>query len=422
MMLSAMTDVTCKDTTSRRTVRRTRTGLLLSAAALMMLAACVEETGGGGAASTATVSRAQVGDRSFYLQHHYVNDARALGDRAFAQIKAGDGPGASDSFARSTATLAAGLDQHRAYASQRADTQRAVAAIGMLAVGVAAVNASSDARAAARTPGDIARVNQSFSNFMQGFNNSTSFIGEQIRLGEINSTDANARFVDRDTWRSVVVSNDTIARSIVRIHNQTRNGHCTGFFVAPHLIATSAHCFQLGDALGAYRQNASNGRAFMTRDEEFFSISYLYENSLYDRSNNCDPHDIALLLTDRPSQHYLPISKNPVRPGQRIFGLGYSGDLNRGYFLRIDYGCKVTSVGTAGQIRHDCATFGGNSGGPIITASGGIAAIGVHSCGPRGNSGRADGRGAASVQRLEPMLAWMRTRSETQGRLAGAPY
>jgi V8-like Glu-specific endopeptidase len=397
-----------------------RRALLLGAA--LLLAACVEESGSGATSSTATVTRAQVGDRNFYLQHHYVNDARALGDRAFAQIKAGDGRGASDSFARSTATLAAGLDQHRAYAADRADTQRAVAAIGMLAVGVAAMNASSTAMSNARSNADIARVGQSLDNFMKGFSNSASFIGEQIRLGEINSTDPNARFVNRDTWRAVVVSQDNIARSIVRIHNQTSGMNCTGFFVAPHLIATSAHCFRLGDALGAFRQNAANGRAFMTREEEYFRITHQYENSLYDRSKKCDPNDIALLLTERPSQNYLPITKSPLRPGQRLMAIGYSGDLNQGYFLRIDYGCKVTGIGAQGFVGNDCASFPGNSGGPLLTATGTIAAAGVVACGPLGTGARAPGRNAASVQRMAPMLAGIRTRPEAQGRLSGAPY
>lgn len=326
--------------------RLARRALLLGAA--LLLAACVEEGGSGATTSTATVTRAQVGDRNFYLQHHYVNDAR--------------------------------------------------------------------------TNANIARVNQSLSNFMQGFSNSASFIGEQIRLGEINSTDPNARFVNRDKWRAVVVSQDNIARSIVRIHNQTSDVTCTGFFVAPHLIATSAHCFRLGDALGAFRQNATNGRAFMTREEEYFRITHQYENSLYDRSKKCDPNDIALLLTERPSQNYLPITKSPLCPGQRLMVIGYSGDLNQGYFLRIDYGCKVTGIGPQGFVGNDCASFPGNSGGPQLTATDTIAAAGVVACGPVGTGDRAPGRNAASVQRMAPMLAGIRTRPEAQGRRAAAPY
>lgn len=387
----------------------------------MLLAGCMGSQGPAPSQDAPGVSAGTQG-RTYYLQHSYVNEARALGDQAFARIKSGDGPAASDLFARSTAVVANGVANHRAFASQRADEQRLAATLVMAAVGVAAVNASADARAGARSAADIARVNASFDSFLQGFGNTTSFLGEQITAGELNSTDADARFVDRDVWRSIVVSNDNIARSVVRVHNQTRNASCTGFFIAPHLIATSAHCFQLGDALGAYRQNASNGRAFMTRDEEFIAITHLYENNLYDRAQVCSPYDVALLLTERPSQNYLPVSTAPVRVGQPLMALGYSGDLNNGYFLRIDYGCRVTSVGEGGLMRHDCATFSGNSGGPVITASGNLAAVGVHSCGPRGVTVRQAGRGAASVQRLAAMTQAMRTRPEAQGRLANMPF
>ncbi|GAB3676427.1 hypothetical protein GCM10028792_15500 [Salinisphaera aquimarina] len=59
-------------------------------------------------------------------------------------------------------------------------------------------------------------------------------------------------------------------------------------------------------------------------------------------------------MTGQPGRSYLPVSARPLERGERLLAMGYSGDLKDGYFLQIDYGCEVTSVGEAGHFGNSC--------------------------------------------------------------------
>jgi len=319
-------------------------------------------------------------DRDYFLDHGYVRDALAYGNQGFQEILAHNDELARQSFVQSTELLAAGLVEHKKFAESRAQIQRSFADIfkaGLMALGtVAAYKAGSSAT----TTQQRQAVDSAFSSFLDASNNLGAFIQDQIRRGELESSAV--RSIDKNKWRAVVVADHRIARSIVRVRNQSTGGSCTGFFIAPHVIMTAAHCFNLGQTLAAYRQIPADGEAFMTGEDEFIEIERQYQDKGFVYGDmSTTPYDIAFLVTKKPSQSYLPISTRPLARGDRLMALGYSGDLNKGHFLRIDYGCKVTSLRKADQFVGDCATYKGNSGGPVLTIDKEIAVVGVFSAG-----------------------------------------
>ena len=79
-----------------------------------------------------------------------------------------------------------------------------------------------------------------------------------------------------------------------------------------------------------------------------------------------------------------------LKQGSKIAIAGYSGDINSGNILMMDYGCPV--VNNSNRYDYKCSTFPGNSGGPIFAGDVGevhsrgdepfpLTVIGVHSCG-----------------------------------------
>ncbi|MDF2097531.1 trypsin-like serine peptidase [Aquibaculum arenosum] len=360
-------------------------------------------------------------DRSYFLDHRYVQDALAYGNKGFHDILAHNGEQARQSFVQSTNLLAAGLVEHKKFSAERAKTLSIVADIfrgGLMAAGsVAAYKAGSSAT----TTQQMNAAQSAFSNFLDASNSLGAFLQEQIRLGELNSSAV--RSVHKDQWRSVVVADHLISRSIVRVLNETRNSSCTGFFIAPYVIMTSAHCFRLGDALGAFRQTPADGEAFMTGEDEYIEIERQYQHNLYvDGNTDTRPYDIAFLVTKAPSESYLPVSTRSLTPGERLMVIGYSGDLNKGYFLRIDYGCEVTSLWKAGYFGSNCTGYPGNSGGPIITADKEIAVVGVTAAGHKRRDRSDNDTYGASIQRGAAVFHFVMNDPVLNGRIQSNPF
>ncbi len=174
--------------------------------------------------------------------------------------------------------------------------------------------------------------------------------------------------------------------------------------MAPNMIMTSAHCFDDGDQVAVFRQNPRNGTKLMTGDNEQIPLHAQFRHPNYDE-RTCSPYDLAILVTRKRYRDYLPLAESLAKKGEKLFNLGYSGDLNEGFFLRVDYGCKVSTRRPDGFLRHNCATYGGNSGGPVIRAGPKIGVLGVHSCGVGDKSLRRtkDSAGAASVAEARTM-------------------
>lgn len=360
-------------------------------------------------------------NRSYYLNHRYVGEALSYGNTAMDSAVAGRSDVARANFVQSTDTLATGLALHRQYAASRAENQEIAAAFLTLGIGLVGMNAANRAASSATSAADLNRINAAFSDFVGATGNFGQFLNEQIRLGEIDSSAVDR--VDRDRWRSVVVSNHKFSRSIIQIHNKTRDTTCTGFFVDPYVVMTAAHCFRIGDALGAFRDTPQNGRDFMTGNRDFLKIDHQFSHIRWDGNvGRTGAYDVAFLLMAQPSSDWLPVSTAPVRPGTKLMALGYSGDLNNGYFLQIDYGCAATSVRPNDLLGSNCVIWRGNSGGPILTAGANPRVVGVNSSGYLRRERSANDTFAASPRQAVEMYDSMLAMDVVKGKATRNPF
>ncbi|SHM47662.1 trypsin-like serine protease [Halomonas cupida] len=321
--------------------------------------------------------------------YSYVLDAKRLGNQAVDQVMAGQGESARSYFQQSTDVLARGVAEHSRRMAERADTMSTFADIGTIGLAIAGTVAGVDAASSSPTGAQQLQpyLNQ-LNSALLDFNNAMQY---EIRSSEQEARYGQQRKVDQDRWRSVVVSDRNLARSIVRIRNYSNGGGwCTGAFISPQVILTAAHCFNINDTIGVYRQNIESGKEFITGEETQILAgwganhpSWQHDPSRPNLTPQENAIDVAIIITKEPSRYFLPVSTSPLEPDDRLMVLGYSGDLNDGYFLQIDYGCSVSGIenGGLGRIRHNCVAYKGNSGGPVMTVDGGISVVGVTSGG-----------------------------------------
>jgi protease YdgD len=155
---------------------------------------------------------------------------------------------------------------------------------------------------------------------------------------------------------------------------------CTGSQVAPDVGLTNAHCIIDPETHQPrpntqFKPNLINGRL---RDEADVATVIAYIEGTDFRDDNAVPHpdDWAFLKLDKPlGEKYGTISwaslslADLIGNPEQYTMVGYSGDFpedNPGATASAHQGCSI--LGDAGDdvLRHNCDTFGGSSGGPIL--------------------------------------------------------
>ena len=327
-------------------------------------------------------------DEVYVDGYFYLDRARMEGNRAFMALLDGNEGQAREHFSLSERYLTSGVQVHKAVLNERVETQQDVTAllgIGAL-IGVTAMGMD----AADENPARADEIYQSLSDTLEltaDMFDGISRLIEQIHEVDI---DEDAQQVDLDQWRAAVVSDHPISRAIVRVSQSREAPSCTAFFIQPRIVATSAHCLDEMD------QGRLWVRTNDPREKEIFLESMggrsldwetVYWPDSYDWPNTCHRDDVALIVTENASEYWLPIDTQPVVGTAPAMVIGYSGDLDSGFFQRMDYGCLIgVSTGWPGMVSHNCATYPGNSGGPVFSvdstrSESPFRVVGINSCG-----------------------------------------
>lgn len=342
--------------------------------------------------------------KEFFDGHLYVDQARYAGNQAFLALERGDEQTARDLFGESVAAYQSGIHGHLDLLSERDTKQQGammLAGIGA-SVGLGLWGASLQSGAASAAEA---------AQFQSGVTEMISTTGDVLQelsdhLRELNTLDVadEAKYVDIDRWRSAVISDHPIARSIVRI--RADNANCTGFFIHPFVVATAAHCLdERSTPVRVFRNNPAAASDFLVGNPgaELTTVDVLIPAS-YDGTVE-HPDDVALVVVAQRSSDWLKIADEPLAAPSTGMVIGYSGDLDSGFFPRLDYGCSMRP-GPNGSVKSDCATYQGNSGGPFFAVSRDGTqppeVIGINSYGRKKEYGTRmeDGVTAAGVHRL----------------------
>lgn len=342
--------------------------------------------------------------------YNYVNEAKKYGNKGFAEILNGDGTLAKNNFHRSTQILSSGVKEHALKAHNRAKWQsgfnNAFSVAAQVGLAVAAAKSSTSANQQQSNA-----IKNSYMQASDQLAQINSMMSNEIRKSQMGIVDSRTRSVDHNVWRAAVISDHPISNSVVRV--RTDSGSCTGFFIQPRVVATAAHCFSNLEQPWVEHDNLSSAESFIKGNVMHNPVVSKIRHQLYENSANCNSisiegkcvtYDIAFLVTKYASTgvSHLPVLSRESKQRNVLFNIGYSGDLNNGFYKRIDYGCSASSEEhySNALLSYDCASAGGNSGGPVlavVTKGSGIHAgvVGVHSSAKNDLDARMAGRAFA---------------------------
>ncbi len=145
---------------------------------------------------------------------------------------------------------------------------------------------------------------------------------------------------------------------------------CTGFALAPALVATAAHCLYLPKVARFIRPHEVHfllGEHLDTFVDHARALSFAVPRG-YDPTREAATArlDRAFLTLDHPvADEILHLATRLPPPGTRLMLGGYGQD--RQERILADPACHLLAV-SDGLIRHDCAATSGTSGAPLLAA------------------------------------------------------
>lgn len=336
-------------------------------------------------------------DSTYLDGYFYAHRARRIGNGAMMALVAGDGAQARSLFTQSSQVFDDGVARHRALLEERRNARIAATVILTVAAGAAAVGAT------ANTGVDSSEF---ISDLGELSAETISQISETMKLDVVDD----AQNVQSDQWRAAVLSDHPMVSATVQV--QTGKSACTGAYIAPRLIATAAHCIRVegGGETKVYRYAVEQPATFLAGQPPEVPVEAVYVHPGYGPEYSAD-YDVALIVVSQAHPHPLKVRKRPIETVHDASVMGFSGDLNRGFFLRLDHGCAAR-VESELVLRMDCAVYPGASGGPIFVrdaAGRPFELVAVVSGGPEGTAGRriSLGRGntGARIELLNDMYS-----------------
>lgn len=169
---------------------------------------------------------------------------------------------------------------------------------------------------------------------------------------------------------------------------------CTATLVAPDVVLTNAHCVvdpethQVRQAI-TFKPNLVYGQVNSATDVAMV-IDVVFGTNFRDSAAAPHPNDWAFAKLDRPlGNKYGTLAWTPLSVSQlvrnyrdRLTMAGYSGDFpayGPGRTAGVHRGCNVLGE-VEGSLIHDCDSYGGSSGGPILaTINGQVRIVGLNS-------------------------------------------
>lgn len=222
--------------------------------------------------------------------------------------------------------------------------------------------------------------------------NLTVGAGSQIPAG-LSQSDYPAerdRGVIQQDDRVLMTSQSFPWTAIGRLNGLTAEGEpyiCTGTLIADDVVLTNAHCVldpETGDLSQAlvFLPNLVAGQ--LARDEDIGRVEAVYLGTDFsDRNTPPHPDDWAFLQLDRPLGRTYGVVGLSIFDSedlmaapfeQQLVMVGYSGDFPQeapGESASAHVGCSIVAEREDEVILHECDTYGGASGGPILALVGG---------------------------------------------------
>jgi V8-like Glu-specific endopeptidase len=154
-----------------------------------------------------------------------------------------------------------------------------------------------------------------------------------------------------------------------RFADQMQASRCSGFLVAPDLIATAGHC--IADFVECtrfkwvfgYSQKPDGGEIFIN-NSDIYSCKEVIEQKL----NETTLEDYALIRLDRPVLNRKPLKyrlSGKISNKRELFVLGYPDHLP----LKYADDASVINNSHSNYFITDLDTFSGNSGSPVFNMS-----------------------------------------------------
>ena len=157
-------------------------------------------------------------------------------------------------------------------------------------------------------------------------------------------------------------------------------GICTGSLVTPNVVLTNAHCvidLETGQVKADMIFKPNLVRGLLLDDDDIANVvDVIYGTNFSDSGRFPHPNDWAFVQLDRPlGEKYgtlawtvLPISDLLRDFEGELIMAGYSGDFPADGPARtagVHDGCSILGE-VEGSLIHDCDSYGGSSGGPIL--------------------------------------------------------